>query len=74
MSLKKLHTRRLGKSGFQVTEIGIGLWAIGGSEWGPVDDQNSLDTIEAALGRESPSSIPRMFTGWAIVNSFWDNR
>ncbi len=45
----KLNTRRLGKSGFQVTEIGIGLWAIGGSEWGPVDDQNSLDTIEAAL-------------------------
>ncbi len=49
MSEEKLHTRRLGKSGFQVTEIGIGLWAIGGSEWGPVDDQNSLDTIEAAL-------------------------
>lgn len=46
---KKLHTRRLGKSGLQVTEIGIGLWAIGGNEWGPVDDQNSLDTIEAAL-------------------------
>ncbi len=49
MSVKELHTRRLGKSGFQVTEIGIGLWAIGGSEWGPVDDQKSLDTIEAAL-------------------------
>lgn len=49
MSEKKLRTRGLGKSGFEVTEIGIGLWAIGGSEWGPVDDQNSLDTIEAAL-------------------------
>ena len=49
MSGKELHTRRLGKSGFQVTEIGIGLWAIGGSEWGPVDDQKSLETIEAAL-------------------------
>lgn len=45
----KLNTRRLGKSGFQVTEIGIGLWAMGGTEWGPVEDQNSLDTIEAAL-------------------------
>ena len=45
----KLHTRRLGKSGLEVTEIGIGLWAIGGNEWGPVDDQNSLDTIEAAV-------------------------
>ncbi|MCD6424637.1 MAG: aldo/keto reductase, partial [Anaerolineales bacterium] len=49
MADRKLNTRRLGKSDFQVTEIGIGLWAIGGSEWGPVDDQNSLDTIEAAL-------------------------
>ena len=49
MAEEKLNTRRLGKSDFQVTEIGIGLWAIGGSEWGPVDDQNSLDTIEAAL-------------------------
>ena len=49
MAEGKLNTRRLGKSGFQVTEIGIGLWAIGGSEWGPVEDQNSLDTIEAAL-------------------------
>jgi aryl-alcohol dehydrogenase-like predicted oxidoreductase len=49
MKIGKLHSRRLGKSGFQVTEIGIGLWAIGGDEWGPVDDQNSLDTIEAAL-------------------------
>lgn len=44
-----LNKRRLGKSGLSVTEIGIGLWAIGGDEWGPVDDQNSLDTIEAAL-------------------------
>ena len=49
MTEGKLKTRRLGKSGFQVTEMGIGLWAIGGSEWGAVDDQNSLDTIEAAL-------------------------
>jgi aryl-alcohol dehydrogenase-like predicted oxidoreductase len=49
MTLKKLAARRLGKSGFQVSEMGIGLWAIGGSEWGPVDDRDSLDTIEAAL-------------------------
>lgn len=49
MTGDKLYTRRLGKSGLQVTEIGIGLWAIGGNEWGPVEDQNSLDTIEAAL-------------------------
>ncbi len=49
MAKGQLGTRRLGKSGLEVTEIGIGLWAIGGNEWGPVDDQNSLETIEAAL-------------------------
>ena len=49
MSDNTLNKRRLGKSNFEVTEIGIGLWAIGGNEWGPVDDKNSLDTIEAAL-------------------------
>jgi aryl-alcohol dehydrogenase-like predicted oxidoreductase len=49
MAGEKLNTRRLGKSGLEVTEVGIGLWAMGGSSWGPVDDQNSLDTIEAAL-------------------------
>ena len=49
MSDIKLNKRRLGKSNLEVTEIGIGLWAIGGSEWGQVNDQDSLDTIEAAL-------------------------
>jgi aryl-alcohol dehydrogenase-like predicted oxidoreductase len=49
MTPEKLNTRRLGKSGFMISEIGIGLWAIGGNEWGPVDDQASLATIEAAL-------------------------
>jgi aryl-alcohol dehydrogenase-like predicted oxidoreductase len=48
MEAVDLKTNTLGKSGLEVTEIGIGLWAIGGDEWGPVDDQNSLDTIEAA--------------------------
>jgi len=49
MTDKNLNQRVLGKSGIAVTEIGIGLWAMGGDEWGPVEDQNSLDTIEAAL-------------------------
>src|SRR4051794_9412765 len=47
MSLK---TRVLGKSGIAVTEIGMGLWAAGGSEWGPTDDRSVLDAIDAALG------------------------
>lgn len=46
MNLKK---RTLGKSGIDVTEIGLGLWAAGGSEWGPTEDKQSLDAIERAL-------------------------
>ncbi len=45
----ELATRTLGKSGIDVTEIGLGLWAAGGNEWGPVDDRESLDMIDAAL-------------------------
>jgi len=45
----KIKKRILGKSGIEITEIGVGLWAAGGSAWGPTNDQESLDTIEKAL-------------------------
>jgi aryl-alcohol dehydrogenase-like predicted oxidoreductase len=42
--------RPLGRAtGIQVTDVGLGLWAVAGSEWGPADDQASLDAIEVAL-------------------------
>ncbi len=44
-----IEKRTLGKSGIKVTKIGVGLWAIGGSEWGDTDDNDSLDMISAAL-------------------------
>lgn len=44
-----IEKRVLGKSGIEVTKIGVGLWAIGDDEWGPTDDQESLDMISAAL-------------------------
>ncbi len=44
-----LKTRTLGKSGIQVTEIGMGLWAAGGEGWGPTDDRAVLDAIDVAL-------------------------
>ena len=39
--------RTLGKTGHQVSEIGFGAWAIGGS-WGDVDDEQSLKALHAA--------------------------
>jgi len=43
-------TRPLGaRTGIDVTDTGLGLWAVAGSEWGPAEDQTSLDAIEVSL-------------------------
>lgn len=47
--MTNLKMRALGKSGIQVTEIGMGLWAAGGDAWGATDDRAVLDAIEVAL-------------------------
>ena len=48
-----MQTRQLGKTGMQITQIGLGTWAIGGGQWefawGPQDDRESIDTIHRAL-------------------------
>ncbi len=45
-----LARRPLGaRSGLEVTDVGLGLWAVAGSEWGPGDDEASLEAIEVAL-------------------------
>jgi aryl-alcohol dehydrogenase-like predicted oxidoreductase len=44
-----LKTRTLGKAGIAVTEMGLGLWAAGGSEWGPTDDREALSAIDLGL-------------------------
>jgi aryl-alcohol dehydrogenase-like predicted oxidoreductase len=44
---------RLGSSGFSITRIGLGAWAIGGGgyqgSWGPADDAESIRTIRHAV-------------------------
>ena len=37
------------RSGLEVSEVGLGLWAVSGSEWGPVQDADSLDAIDVSL-------------------------
>ncbi|HTS73761.1 MAG TPA: aldo/keto reductase [Gaiellaceae bacterium] len=43
-----MKTRRLGKTGRQVSEIGFGAWGIG-ADWGSVDDRESLAAMHAAV-------------------------
>src|ERR1043165_2476406 len=40
--------RTLGRTGWKISEISFGAWAIGGS-WGDVSDQESLAALHAAL-------------------------
>src|SRR5216117_836030 len=40
--------RELGRTGWKVSEISFGAWAIGGS-WGETDDRESLAAMHAAV-------------------------
>ncbi|MBK8138929.1 MAG: aldo/keto reductase [Chloroflexi bacterium] len=48
-----MRTKQLGKSDLQITPVGFGAWAIGGSDWaytwGPQDDKESIEAIHRAL-------------------------
>jgi aryl-alcohol dehydrogenase-like predicted oxidoreductase len=44
-----MERRALGSSGFEISRIGLGTWAIGGHMWGGQDDANSVDAIHAAV-------------------------
>jgi aryl-alcohol dehydrogenase-like predicted oxidoreductase len=39
--------RRLGKTGYEISAIGFGAWAIG-ADWGDVEDRDSLAALHAA--------------------------
>lgn len=45
--------RRLGRTPFQISPLGLGAWAIGGGDWqggwGPQDDEESIRTIHRAV-------------------------
>ena len=42
--------RTLGRTGWNISTISFGAWAIGGT-WGPVDDAESMAALHAALDR-----------------------
>jgi aryl-alcohol dehydrogenase-like predicted oxidoreductase len=43
-----MHYRELGRTGYKVSEVSFGAWAIGGT-WGPVDDSESLAALNKAI-------------------------
>ncbi|HEY7196826.1 MAG TPA: aldo/keto reductase [Gaiellaceae bacterium] len=43
-----MRLRTLGKTGYEVSEVGFGAWAIGG-DWGESDDDESLAALGAAV-------------------------
>jgi len=43
-----MHYRELGRTGWKVSDISFGAWAIGGS-WGAVDDRDSLAALHKAV-------------------------
>jgi aryl-alcohol dehydrogenase-like predicted oxidoreductase len=40
--------RTLGRTGWNISTIGFGAWAIGG-DWGPTDDKTSLAALHRAI-------------------------
>jgi aryl-alcohol dehydrogenase-like predicted oxidoreductase len=45
-----MRRRHVGRTGWELGEIGFGSWAIG-ADWGPVNDKDALATVNAALDR-----------------------
>jgi aryl-alcohol dehydrogenase-like predicted oxidoreductase len=42
-----LKSRRLGKSGLEISEVGLGCWQLGG-DFGPIADDRARDVLQAA--------------------------
>ena len=41
--------RQLGGTGFEVSTVSLGTWAMGGAVWGKVDDRDSIKAVHRAL-------------------------
>ncbi len=44
-----MNHRPFGRTGFQTSEIGLGCWQLGGTDWGDLDDRKALDILAAAI-------------------------
>jgi aryl-alcohol dehydrogenase-like predicted oxidoreductase len=46
--MQAMQYRKLGKNGPDISVVGFGSWAVGG-DWGDQDDQQSIESVRAAL-------------------------
>ena len=44
-----MNARTFGKTGIRISEMGLGCWQLGGTDWGDLDDQTALDILSAAV-------------------------
>ena len=44
-----MRTRELGRTGRQVSIVGLGCWQLGGGDWGQVDEADAMGTLHAAV-------------------------
>jgi len=48
-----MKTRTLGSNGFEIGEVGLGCWQLGGTEFGPLDEETAHQILSAAKGSGS---------------------
>jgi aryl-alcohol dehydrogenase-like predicted oxidoreductase len=44
-----MNTRTFGKTGLNVSEIGLGCWQLGGGDWGDLDEAKAFEILQTAV-------------------------
>ncbi|HWC58845.1 MAG TPA: aldo/keto reductase [Verrucomicrobiae bacterium] len=44
-----MNTRVFGKTGFRASEMALGCWQLGGTDWGNVEDKTAFDILSTAV-------------------------
>lgn len=44
-----MHQRALGATGRAISEVGVGCWQLGGSDWGDVSEQDAMAILQASV-------------------------
>jgi len=44
-----MHLRTLGAEGPKISEVGLGCWQLGGSDWGDVSEQDAMAILQASV-------------------------